>query len=271
VRIRSRRAPTFAVVLVAAAALAGCGAAGSAAVRRAPVADRASGPEACTGDTRRATRLAGPTRVLFMGDSIMGNVVVDGAGQRLFERRGFEVRRSANPGYGLLDDPQHGYSNQMALQVAGFDPDVVVLEFIGNDRAFGDPGLPGVAINTTAFYAAWQAEAENVTRLAAARGADVLWVLGPTVGISQEWVARVHAIADGYRRLAASSCATGDVDAFGVLGDPWVAGPWRSPDGVHLTAEGGAVLARAICDRVVERVGGAPDLRRTDRDAPRGC
>ena len=185
-----------------------------------------------------------------MGDSVMGNVFVDGNAKGLFESHGFEVQRSATPGYGLLDDPQHGYSFEMARRVANFDPDIVVLEFIGSYHAFGDPGIPGVDISSPMFYAAWQDEAESVTRQAVARGAEAFWVLGPAVGISQQWSDLVHTIAEGYREIGATLCDTHYVDAFQVLGDPWVAGPWRTPEGVHLTAEGGAVLARAICDRV---------------------
>lgn len=209
----------------------------------------------CVAHPARPTRLPGPTRILFMGDSITGNVLVDGNGQGLFERHGFEVQRSATPGFGLLDDPQHGYRDEMALRVAGFDPDVVVLEFIGNYHAFGDPGLAGVEIDTPAFYAAWQAEAESVTRRAVARGAQVFWVLGPAVGIAASWRDRVHVIAKGYQDIGAALCDTHYVDAFQAIGDPWVSSPLRTPDGVHLTAEGGAALAGVIFERVVASSG----------------
>jgi lysophospholipase L1-like esterase len=139
------------------------------------------------------------------------------------------------------------------MQVAGFDPDVVVLEFIGNYRSFGDPGLPGVDINTPAFYAAWQAEARELTVAARARGADVYWVLGPSVGITAQWRDRVHVLAGGYRRLGEELCGIGYVDAFALLGDPWSPSPRRNPDGVHLTGAGGAALAHAIFERVTRR------------------
>lgn len=199
----------------------------------------------------RANRQPGKTRVLFVGDSITGQVLVDGQGQALFEHAGFDVQRSTRSGFGLLDDPQHGYSRDMAMRVSSFDPDVVVVEFIGNYRAFDDPGLRGVAVNTPRFYAAWQREAGDLTTQAAARGAQVFWVLGPTVGISQSWADRVHEIAQGYLRLSTTHPRTGYIDAFSALGDPWRPAPTRSPDGVHLTATGGATLAHAIFDRVV--------------------
>jgi hypothetical protein len=261
VALHRQNALAFAACLLAVIAASACGGEGHDKTASAGVVRQAPSPksspksstrqENCVAHTARPSRLLGRTRVLFMGDSITGNMLVDGNGEALFERHGFDVQRSATPGFGLLDDPQHGYSNEMALRVASFDPDVVVLEFIGNYHAFGDPGLRGVEIDTPAFYTAWNAEAASLTRLAAARGAQVFWVLGPTVGISQGWVDRVHTIAHGYRALSATLCETRYVDAFKVIGDPWVAGPWRTPDGVHLTAEGGAVLARAICDRIV--------------------
>jgi hypothetical protein len=209
----------------------------------------------CDVGPARVRRLPGPARVMFVGDSITSNVMVDGSGQAFFERHGFDVRRSATPGFGLLDDPQHGYRDQMALQVAGFDPDVVVLEFIGNYRSFGDLGLPGVEVNSPAFYAAWQVEARAVTVEARARGAAVFWVLGPSVGITSEWRDRVHVLAAGYRRLGSELCDLHYVDAFTLLGDPWTPSSLRNPDGVHLSAQGGAALARAIFRQVVASSG----------------
>jgi hypothetical protein len=209
----------------------------------------------CSPHPPRQNRVPGPTRILFIGDSITGNVLVDGNGQALFTSHGFEVQRSSSSGFGLLDDPQHGYRDETASRVGAFDPDVVVLEFIGNYRAFGDPGLAGVDIDTPGFYAAWQAEADAVTRQAAARGARVYWVLGPAVGITAEWRDRVHILAAGYRALATTRCGTRFIDAFETLGDPWAPSPLRNPDGVHLSAWGGAALAHEIFDRVVASSG----------------
>jgi lysophospholipase L1-like esterase len=241
-----RRAVAGALALLVSAVLPAWDGSGAVALHTEP---------ACDPHPVRAHRAPGPARVLFVGDSITSNVMVDGSGQAFFEQHGFEVRRSATPGFGLLDDPQHGYRDQMALQVAGFDPDVVVLEFIGNYRSFGDPGLPGVDVNTAAFYAAWQAEARAVTAAARARGAEVFWVLGPSVGITAEWRDRVHVLAAGYRRLGAELCDLHYVDAFALLGDPWTPSALRNPDGVHLSSQGGAVLARAIFQQIVATSG----------------
>jgi hypothetical protein len=258
-RRRRRGGSGVAVVVVVALAASGCGGAGgpaSPSTTRRPAGTTSSVTSVvprptCTPHPPRRGRLPGRTRVLFMGDSVMGNIYVDGDARGLFERNGYEVQRSATPGYGLLDDPPHGYTREMARRVLTFDPDIVVLEFIGSYRAFNDPGLPGVDLGTPTFYATWQQEAESVTRQAIVRGAEVYWVLGPSVGISQQWFELVHGIATGYLELSTRLCETHHVDAFAVLGDPWAPGPLRTPEGVHLTAEGGAVLARAICDRIV--------------------
>jgi hypothetical protein len=268
-QLTKTRVSIVTMALVAASVAAGSGIGRAVEARATPLVRREPTQQACVVNHARSNRRPGKARILFMGDSITGNVLVDGDGQTRFERLGYEVQRSATPGFGLLDDPQHGYSDEMALRVASFDPDTVVLEFIGNYHAFADPGLAGVEINTPEFYAAWQAEAASLTRRAAARGAHVLWVLGPAVGISKQWRDRVHVISRGYERLSATLCDASYVDAFKTIGDPWVPGPLRTPDGVHLTAEGGAVLARAILRQVVANSVLCDFAQLTDRSAVR--
>ena len=145
-------------------------------------------------------------------------------------------------------------------------PDVVVLEFIGNYRAFGT-GIPGLEPDTPEFDARWLAEARALTRIALGGGARVYWLLGPAVR-EPTWDARIHRLSAGYARLASDCPGVDAIDAFRVLGDPWAPGPFRQIDGAHLTPEGAGVMARAVLDAV-----GDPYLwvARVEAERPRPC
>jgi len=202
---------------------------------------------------RAQTARSHPPKVLLVGDSIMDGILVDGNGRASFEAHGWVVASSAHRGFGLLDNAHHEYVQEMRFEMATFRPQVVVFEFVGNYRAFGEAGIPGLEPDTPAFFRAWEAEASRVTEQAVAGGARVYWVLGPAIAW-KEWNARVHTIAAGYKRLSAVHPNVQYINAFKLLGDPWEPGPLRRNDGIHPTVVGSTFLADAVLPRVLSTV-----------------
>jgi hypothetical protein len=88
-----------------------------------------------------------PKRVLCIGDSL-----TSGAAQAVtnqLQAKGFDPEVHAIPGSGLLDTKVN-WADQARQVVAQFDPDVVVVEFIGDYGLLGE--RPGVAPNSREFF-----------------------------------------------------------------------------------------------------------------------
>ncbi len=125
------------------------------------------------------------------------------------------------------------------------DPDIVVLEGVGNYGLAGTPPLPGIPLDSDAFFMAWQAEAAELT---------AVWTTGPTPP-AVWWVVnppfpeeplrtRAVRISEGYIRLG-----TEIIDAHAPFAGS--AGfrvadnagrPLRAVDGIHLSDEAGRKL-----------------------------
>ena len=90
--------------------------------------------------------------------------------------------------------------------MASFDPDIVVVEFIGNYGVFGT--RPGIVARSPQFYAAWAAAAQELERILTTRGAQVYWVIGPPVPLptSQRQLLQLDHI---YETLEAPNTASG--------------------------------------------------------------
>jgi len=200
-------------------------------------------------------------RVLLVGDSVMGQAyeVFEG----IFAEQGITTGYAGGPSTGPLQ-PQGDWARQIDDWVTRFDPDVVVMEACcdytqATDQVYVDPEGNEVLPATDAVYPNWEREVRDLTRRAAARGAEVIWVLAPPVrtngfyGPLEEHVGRVNEI---YRRLGvptidwSTAVAPGNRYAESVPGPEGAACDPRLEDGVHMTTCGNELLAALTLEQV---------------------
>jgi hypothetical protein len=203
-------------------------------------------------------------KVLLIGDSIMQSAGPAAVGD--LQRQGFQVRVVAYGGTGLLDTKADWLALMRQL-VAQYQPDIVVVEFVGN---YGLNGTrPGIADMTPQFYSAWAAAAQEATDILSLHHAQVYWVLGPPMAkpaIEQ----KIMTLDRIYMSLRAPSSPAHRplfvdeikpfVDAQGrylasIVGPDGKQIPLRQPDGVHLAVPAGtqrfadAITAKLVADR----------------------
>jgi hypothetical protein len=206
-------------------------------------------------------------RVMFLGDSLVHQ------SWATIESRmggaGIASRAIGGEGQHLLSDNGSWYTS-LEVELARFDPDVVVLE------ACCGWGTPWKAEHVVAFdgrvlepdtdesWAEWSLRAAAVTDLARSQGRVVLWVLAPpaqTSGYYGPIEGRIEIANSIYRGLAACRPGVGLID-WRVVAAPDGSFTWdlpdrsgqmirvRDDDGLHFSPEGQAVLA----DRTVRAV-----------------
>ncbi|HEY5888789.1 MAG TPA: GDSL-type esterase/lipase family protein [Acidimicrobiales bacterium] len=198
--------------------------------------------------------------VLLVGDSIMRST-----GPALAHQLGarWRVHNEGVNGSGLLTPGVFNWSRHLPASLSRFDPDIVVMLFIGNYTAdpaqkwVGADGRQVPDIYTRSFAREWGRQAERFVTQMIGSGADVVLVLPPPM-IS----ARVQIVTDRlraeYRAVAARHPEVTLADATTAVGGPhgeWVAtrptasGGWapvRLADTVHLAAHGRGLVAREI-------------------------
>lgn len=147
--------------------------------------------------------------------------------------------------------------------IAKCDPSVVVVvEYVGNYAFFG--GIPGVSVYTPTFYRDWANTAQQLEDILTSSNATVYSVIGPPVAVPVP-EAGIVALDQIYEHLHAPNTSSGippfiDVTP-GVTGgtgrySEYLPGPGgapvqvRQPDGVHFTAYGATLFARAIAQAV---------------------
>ena len=198
--------------------------------------------------------------VVLVGDSIMRST-----GPALAHQLGarWRVHNEGVNGSGLLTPGLFPWPRHLAASLNQFDPDVVVMLFIGNYTA--DPAQKWVAadgrlvpdIYARSFAREWGLQAERFVTQMIGSGADVVLVLPPPM-IS----ARVQIVTDRlraeYRAVAARHPEVTLANAATAVGGPhgeWVAnrptasggqGLRRGGDTVHLARHGQGLVAREI-------------------------
>lgn len=204
-------------------------------------------------------------KVLLIGDSIMQSAGPAATGE--LQRQGFQVRVAAFFGTGLLDT-RFDWLTKMRQLVAQYQPDIVVVEFVGNYGLFGT--RPGIAAMTPQFYAAWAAAAQQATDILSSDHAQVYWVLGPPMAMPamEQKVMTLDMIylslrapASPARRPLFVDEVKPFVDAQGhylasIVGPDGKQVPLRMPDGVHLAVPAGTQrFADAITATLLAKTG----------------
>jgi hypothetical protein len=200
-----------------------------------------------------------PKRVLCIGDSLMSGAALDVTGQ--LQMKGFDPKVHAIPGSGLLDT-KINWLDQARQLVTQFDPDVVVVEFIGDYGLLGE--RPGVAPNSPQFFDQWAAATRQLESALTSRGAQVYWVLGPPVAqaVGEHELVDLDYI---YQALRASNTATRralTIDAVQPFSashggySEYLPDPQghlvqiRTPDGTHMTEAGDLLFANTVASAV---------------------
>jgi Calx-beta domain len=125
----------------------------------------------------RPGRLPGPPRVTFLGDSVGANL--QEPSKVKFEERGWQVIKRSVPGSSILD--ASNCEGQLATTVLSQDdPDIVIFENIGNYGWF-TTCLPPLTYGSPEFLAKWQEVTELYTSMLTANGAQVFWLVNPSV------------------------------------------------------------------------------------------
>ena len=219
---------------------------------------------------------AGLHRVLFIGDSLLLETVPTLASR--MGRSGVEARSIGGFGQSLITH-HAAWLTSLAAEVAGFDPDVVVLESccagFRSDGPWVGPDGDVLAPDSPAFYAEWRRLALEASRIASSRGALVLWVLAPpahTNGWYGPVDARITPANEVYLSLRTCGPATATIDWRVVSGpgDAYAASlpdlegrmvQVRLSDGFHFTPAGIGLLARLSIAALEQRwaaAGGRP-------------
>ena len=227
--------------------------------RAAPPAPSTSAPAAGTApaQTCRAPLNPGdPLRLWIGGDSLAGSL-----GPSLGQRAGssgvvqpvFDSRVSS----GLLSPdfvnwPQHG-ADDMAL----YNPEVTVFIVGANDAK----NLPEGATRDPKWREQYSALVEGMLTVIGGNGRPVYWVGAPVMA-DASYSERVKGVNDVFREVAAKHPDVTYIDAYSLFSAPdgtyasMLPVPGgnvarvRGADGIHLTPEGGDLLAETVFERL---------------------
>ena len=197
-----------------------------------------------------------PLRLWIGGDSLAGSL-----GPSLGQRAGstgvvqpvFDSRVSS----GLLSPnfvnwPQHG-ADDMSL----YNPEVTVFIVGANDAK----NLPDGATRDPAWRAQYSALVEEMLAVIGGNGRAVYWVGAPVMA-DATYSERVQGVNDVFREVAAKHSDVTYVDAYTLFSAPdgtyastlpvpgGKVARVRGADGIHLTPEGGDLLAEKVFERL---------------------
>ena len=217
----------------------------------------APAPGAAPAQTCRTPLTPGePLRLWIGGDSLAGSL-----GPSLGQRTGssgvvqpvFDSRVSS----GLLSRdfvnwPQHG-AGDMSL----YDPEVAVFIVGANDAK----NLPEGATRDPRWRAQYSALVEEMLTVIGGNGRAVYWVGAPVMA-DAAYSERVQGVDDVFREVAAKHSDVTYVDAYSLFSAPdgtyastlpvpgGKVARVRGADGIHLTPEGGDLLAETVFERL---------------------
>jgi len=197
-----------------------------------------------------------PLRLWIGGDSLAGSL-----GPSLGQRAGstgvvqpvFDSRVSS----GLLSPnfvnwPQHG-ADDMSL----YNPEITVFIVGANDAK----NLPDGATRDPAWRAQYSALVEQMLTVIGGNGRAVYWVGAPVMA-DATYSERVQGVNDVFREVAAKHSDVTYVDAYTLFSAPdgtytsmlpvpgGKVARVRGADGIHLTPEGGDLLAETLFERL---------------------
>jgi hypothetical protein len=205
--------------------------------------------------------------VLYIGDSIMAQTGPYAQGALTTGPPPLEARTQVDAlsGSGLLTRTPIDWQRRARELIGLYHPKVVVVLFVGNysdtDLWTGADGQPVPNDYGDRFFDEWGKQADKLTATLSSGGAKVDWVLPPPL-VGAEGHRREVGMRNCYDALAGRVSTISLIDSLPALGGD--AGEWvpqrlgvdgnlvtvREADSVHLTEEGGRLLARQIAQTV---------------------
>ncbi|HEY8060992.1 MAG TPA: hypothetical protein VID94_19650, partial [Acidimicrobiales bacterium] len=175
----------------------------------------------------------------------------------------WRVHNEGVNGSGLLTPGLFPWPRHLAASLNRFDPDVVVMLFIGNytsdpaQKWVAPDGRPVPDIYSPAFAREWGRQAERFVTQMIRSGAEVVLVLPPPMlsppvqVVTDRLRAEYRAVASGHPEvtLADAATAVGGPHGEWVATRPTASGrsvPVRVADTVHLARHGQGLVAREI-------------------------
>jgi hypothetical protein len=201
----------------------------------------------------------GVRRVALIGDSIMWQPSCAIAGS--LASVGVQTSRHGIPGSGLLAGPVDWVAETQRILDAE-KPDVVVAIFVGNywPPPLRDATGAPIRVDTPAFFRGWDERARALSGEVRAAGARLYWVSPPPITMSV--LAHAQHLFDGYRSIPGDHVLDSGRVLAGPGGRPLVLKQscgalrlLRSPDAVHLSADGARIYGQQIAHDLSAELG----------------
>ncbi len=197
-----------------------------------------------------------PLRLWVGGDSLVGSLgpsLGELAGKTGVVQPVFDSRASSGlESRDFVNWPRHG-----AEDMSTYDPEVTVFIVGANDAK----NLPEGAARDPSWRAQYSALVEEMLTVLGGGGRAVYWVGAPVMAES-EYSERVQGVNDVFQEVIAKHPEVTYVDAYSLFSAPdgtftaMLPAPGgrtsrvRAADGIHLTPEGGDLLAEAVFERL---------------------
>jgi hypothetical protein len=198
---------------------------------------------------------AGPLRVLEIGDSL--GVDLGMALDSAWAPAGVVVAADARGDTGLANSGYFDWPAALPALIAATRPEVVIVLLGANDMQGIVTGGTALAYGSPAWQAAYAARVTSIVSESARAGAKVLWIGEPAMEdpALDAGMALIDGIASRVVAGHPGSAAYLDPDTvlaptgaftFSATGPSGQQVQARTPDGVHLTPDGAALLAGAV-------------------------
>ncbi len=225
-----------------------------------PTAPDATTPTTAPPEFRTPTP-ADPLRILVAGDSLMGWIgpaLVEG-----LEGRPIDLRESWEVGSGLARPDVVNWPARLEAEMAGSNPEVVVMGFGANDA--GDMATPDgrVGVGTPEWTAEYQRRVAQVLNAVEGPGRTVYWI-GLPVTTRGDIEAAAPGMADAVQREISARPWAHYVDTRRTLSDDGAYADYlpdasgepvkvRESDGVHPNPAGARLIVAPVLPELIEQ------------------
>ena len=204
-----------------------------------------------------------PARILLVGDSL--GLDLGGSLQNSLASTGIVAATlDGKESTGLTRPDYYSWPAELNTDLAALHPQVVVVMMGANDPQ-DFPGPPDVPFGIPAWTTEYQKRCEEFMRLATSQGAKLIWVSLPAMQ-DPALNARIAVVNQLQKQSASSVPGVIYLDAGTVLGgttSPYSAFVTqggqnvnvRTPDGIHITPQGGDLLAHYVMSQLRSHYG----------------
>ena len=206
---------------------------------------------------------ADPLRVLLVGDSL-GLDLGGSLQNRLASTGVVAATLDGKESTGLTRPDYFNWPAELSSDLPRVNPQVVVVMMGANDPQ-NFLGPPGIAFGTDAWNKEYRHRAAQFMREATSQGAQLIWVGLPPMQ-DQALNAKIQVINQLQQEAAAKVPGVLYLPSTSIIGGPGgTFAPYvvkggqninvRTPDGIHITPQGGAVLSNAVVQLMRQKLG----------------